>query len=149
MAAPDYVPIAPGDLPRRGEALPPDSWKSERPADLKTFQPRGPGFGTPGPDQGYGLKLARRFVDKLRLEPGEAVDDVVAGALAVALKRAALFGRAPVIHDFEFAFRRFGFLDKVPADVVERRKKLFAGADHDYWARRNVSDAVSDEELLV
>ena len=123
--------------------------KPERPADLKAFQPRGRGFGNPGPDQGYGLKLARRFDGRMQLQPGEHAEDVVAGCLGIALKRAAAFGRAPVIHDFELAFGLFGFLDKAPADLVERRRKLFAGAAHHYWDQRNVCDTVSDEALLL
>lgn len=149
MAAPDYVPVAPGDLPRRGEQLPSDSWRAERPADLTTFQPRGPGFGNPGPDQGFGLKLARRFADRLRLQPGEHADDVVAGALLIGLKRAALFGRAPVSHDFDLAYRLFGCLDDAPAEVAAWRRALFAGAAHDYWAQRRVVDAVPDEVLRM
>ena len=148
MAAPEYVPVAPADLPRKGEALPPDSWKPERPGDL-VFQPRGPRFGTPGPDQGYGLKLARRFTDQLMLEPGEHVDDVVAGGLGVGLKRAASFGRAPVIHDFAFAYGVFGFLDKAPSDLAKFRKELFAGAGHAYWQEREVCDTVPDETLRL
>jgi hypothetical protein len=149
MAAPDYVPVAPGDLPRGSEALPPDSWKPERPADLRAFQPHGPGFGNQGPDQGYGLKLARRFVDKLVLEPGEHHDDVIAGCLVVGLKRAALFGRAPVIHDFELAFALFGFLDKAPPDLVEWRRRVFAGAAHHYWQQLSISEVVPDEVVRL
>jgi hypothetical protein len=147
MAAPEYVPVAPSDLPRRGEALPPDTWKAERPGDL-VFQPRGPRFGTPGPDQGYGLKLAKRFADKLVLK-GERAVDVVAGGLGVGLKRAASFGRAPVIHDFDFAYSLFGFLDEAPADLVDFRKHLFAGAGHGYWDQREVCDTVPDQTLRL
>ncbi|MCU1462759.1 MAG: hypothetical protein JWO37_2834 [Acidimicrobiales bacterium] len=146
MAAPEYVPVALADLPRPTEALPPDSWRAERPGDL-VFQPRGPRFGTPGPDQGYGLKLAKRFVDQLQLQPGEHADDVVAGGLGVGLKRAAIFGRAPVIHDFELAYGMFGFLDEAPADLVEFRTHLFAGAAHHYWDQREICDTVPDETL--
>src|SRR5690606_40342592 len=64
-------------------------------------------LGAAGPDQGYGYKLAKRMQDKLQLLPREHATDAVVGALAVALKRASLFGRAPVIHDFRLAYGLF------------------------------------------
>ena len=58
-------------------------------------------MGSQGPDQGFALRLARAFRSRLRLGPGEHVADVVVGCVGVALKRAALFGRAPVADDLE------------------------------------------------
>ncbi|MBV8982321.1 MAG: hypothetical protein JO086_15570, partial [Acidimicrobiia bacterium] len=97
MAAPEYVPVSLNELPRLKEPIPaPGRWKADRPADLKGVgQPRGDKFGSPGPDQGYALTLARRFDDKLALADGEHQEDVVAGCLGVATKRSSLFGRAP------------------------------------------------------
>src|SRR3954452_20381951 len=121
MAAPEYVPVKPMDDVRTYESPPrrPDSWKAQRPGDLKTGQPRGPRFGNPGPDQGYGLVLAHRFLDRFELQQGEAIDDVVEGCLGIALKRASLMGRAPVIHDMTIAYTIWGFLDaKAPGDLL-------------------------------
>jgi hypothetical protein len=149
MAAPHYVPVSLGDQPREDEpAKPPDSWRADRPGDLDAGQPVGPKLGRQGPDQGYALALARRF-DQLYVFDDESRDDAIAGCVAVALKRASVFGRAPVIHDLELAFRLFGFLGTPPADLVERRRPLFAGAHHHYWQRRAIVDLVPDETLRL
>ncbi len=73
--------------------------------------PSGGGYGHQGPDQGYALNLAKRFIPILKLQPGESVNDVVAGCVTVALKRASLFGRAPLAEDLRVAFAHWGFLD--------------------------------------
>ena len=104
MAAPNYVPVPNTDPPRRSLPLPPARrWMADRPGDLRSRQPTGPQLGSQGPDQGYGFALAERFADKLKLAPHEHRDEVLAGCGAVALKRASMFGRAPVIHDLELA----------------------------------------------
>jgi hypothetical protein len=150
MAAPNYVPVSLSDLPRQDEpAKPPDSWRAERPADLKAGQPVGPKLGRPGPDPGYALLLARRFDDQLYLFEGESKEDAIAGCVGVALKRAALFGRAPVIHDLELAFRLWGFIGPAPADLVEYRRSLFEAASHHYWDQREIADRVPDETLRL
>ena len=54
------------------------------------------------------------------MQPGESVDDAVSGCTAVALRRASLYGRAPVIHDLRIAFTIWGFLDAAPpAELVD------------------------------
>ena len=130
MAAPEYVPVKPMDDVRAYESPPrrPDPWMAERPGDLKTGQPRGAHFGNPGPDQGYALVLARpAAATSCTCQPDESVDDVIQGTVPIALKRASMMGRAPVIHDLTLAFTIWGFLDdKPPPDLVETRKKLFA-----------------------
>ena len=42
-------------------------------------------------------------------------------ARAIALRRASLFGRAPVIHDLRIAFTIWGFLDPDPPADLRRR----------------------------
>ena len=44
------------------------------------------------------------------LEPGERADDVLAGAVAIGLRRAAIFGRVPIGADIELALRLFKYL---------------------------------------
>ncbi len=154
MAQPEYVPIDADDRVRPVERLPvPDRWVPDRPGEIKGVGiPTGKRFGTPGPDQGYGLKLARSFVEsgKLVLAEGEHAEDAVAGCLGVALKRASMFGRAPVIYDFELAFALFGFLDAaVPRELVEFRKPLFQAASHHYWDQRGIVDHVPDSTLRM
>ena len=133
MAAPDYVPndISAADRHYVSPPRRPRPWMADRPAELTDGQPSGAGLGVPGPDQGFALRLARRFESRLLLDAGEQADDVIAGCVGVALKRAALFGRAPVSADLEVAFRVFGFLPPAPDEsLVARRKELFAGVGH-------------------
>src|SRR5215204_1081107 len=124
MAAPDYVPSPKAQKARVYESPPwsEDSWFADRPADLPGGQPLGPRMGYPGPDQGYMLKLARTFEGQLVLTEGEHEADAMAGGIAVALKRASLFGRAPVIHDLRIAFTIWGFLAPAPPELVKLRK---------------------------
>jgi hypothetical protein len=153
MAAPKFVPTSPTDSPRAYGSPDhvPDAWMPDRPGELDGRQPHGPQLGTQGPDQGYALKLANRLRPSLRLEPGERADDAIHGCLGIALRRAALFGRAPVIHDLTLAFTIWGFLDEdPPADLVERRTELFAGVGnvmHHYAEGRAIADMVPESTL--
>jgi hypothetical protein len=150
MAAPRYVPNTIAEQPRRGLEIPaPDHWVAARPGELGPDQPRGRQLGNPGPDQGYALKLVRRFEDRLKLQPGEHREDAIAGCLGVALARASLFGRAPVIHDFELAFRVWGFLDDAPKELLELRKSLFESAGHHYNDQRVIADHVPEATLRL
>lgn len=150
MAAPEYVPVRLADKARPATPIPPARpWKAERPGDLTGRQPGGPKLGRQGPDQGYALVLVRRFEDRLQLAPGEHRHDVEAGCVGVALARASLFGRAPVIHDLELAFTVWGYLGDAPADLVAIRAPLFAGASHHYWDQRKIVDRVPEATLRM
>jgi hypothetical protein len=151
MSQPGYVPIATPDRVRPAERLPPArSWRSDRPADVPApVPPRGAKFGSTGPDLGYGLLLARRFEDRLKLEPGESAEDAIAGCFAVGARRASTFGRAPVIYDMDFAFTLWGFLGDAPRDLLGFRKVLFAQAAHHYWEQREIVDRVKEETIRL
>ncbi|MCY3960295.1 MAG: hypothetical protein OXG34_01325 [bacterium] len=154
MAAPDYVPNETAVADRHYVSPPrrPQPWLADRPAELTDGQPMGAGLGVPGPDQGYALRLARRFESDLLLGPGEHAADTIAGCVGVALKRAALFGRAPVSADLEVAFRVFGFLPPVPEEaLVAWRKERFAGISHPhhYAEARQLVDLVSEAALRM
>lgn len=150
MAAPQYVPTTLEDQPRKGLPLPPaDRWLADRPAELGPRQPRGRGLGVAGPDQGYALKLARRFDGRLSVVAPEHHEDAVVGCLGVATKRASLFGRAPVIHDLDIAFRIWGFLGDAPTELVDARQDLFVAAAHQYDQQREIADSVPDETLRL
>lgn len=151
MAAPNYVPTGPGhekyyeSPPRRR-----DSWRAERPGDIPDHWPEGPGLGNQGPDQGYALRLVHLYEDRVHLKAGERWEDAAAGCVQVALKRASAFGRAPVVHDLEVAFRIFGFLDEAPAnDLVTLRAEAFdqVANPHHYLEARRIADSVSEEVL--
>lgn len=151
MTQPEYVPVTPADRVRPAERLPAHAgWWGRRPADATVpLPPRGKRFGSTGSDLGYGLKLARRFEDRLELTENEHRDDVVAGCFAVGTKRSSLFWRSPVIYDMELAFVLWGFLGGAPADLVQARRPLFEGASHHYWDQRAICDAVPDETLRL
>src|SRR5437763_2987048 len=141
MAAPEYVPVLPQDRPRRAEQLPPaDRWVPDRPGDFvltAARQPVGRGLGRPRPDLGYALTLLPRFEGRLHLTERERPDDVAAGCVQVAMKRAALFGRAPVIYDVELGYGVWGYLEEhPPPGLVEFRRRLFDGADRHYEFQR-------------
>jgi hypothetical protein len=152
MAAPEYVPVKPMDDVRTYESPPrrPDPWIPRRPGELQGENPRGTYFGDPGPDQGYGLVLAKRLTGELILRAGEDVEDVVAGCLGVGLKRASIFGRAPIIHDMRAAYTIWGYLDPTPADELARLRKVAfdqcAIAGH-HAERRRIVAAVRDDTL--
>ncbi len=112
-------------------------------------QPRGPQLGTPGPDQGYLFSLFPRFEGTLRLREGEHERDALVGAAQVALKRASLFGRAPVLHDLTAALTIWGFLDDAPDELAELRKPLFeeAANPYHYDKQRRIADLVPPEVL--
>ena len=151
MAAPEYVPVKPIDDVRTYASPPrrPDSWRADRPGDLGGGQPRGDHLGSPGPDQGYALTLVRQFDGQLEL--GKVLqDDAVAGCVAVAKKRASLFGRAPVVHDLRVAFTIWGFLDLIaPSELVALRERVFAEVanPHHYAELRRLVDAVPESVL--
>ncbi len=153
MAAPEYVPSNPTEDPRAYKSPPrrPEPWMADRPAEVvDRGQPRSTRLGNQGPDQGYVLHLARRFDDRLHLSPGEHAEDAVAGCVAVALKRASLFGRAPLIHDLTVAFTVWGFLDEAPdPELVDRRRRLFDEVrhPHHYGLQRAIADAVPEATL--
>lgn len=152
MAAPEYVPLPPGA--KAHYESPPQragKWTPGRPGEVVgTAAPEVSALGAPGPDQGYALTLTDVFDDKLHLTDAEHRADVDAGCVAVALKRASLFGRAPVVHDLRIAYTLFGYLDtRVPADLVAFRKELFAEVHHSfhYFERRQIVDTVPDDVL--
>lgn len=151
MTQPDYVPIAAPDRIRPIERLPvPRAWRSTRPGEvLDPVPPKGRAFGSTGPDLGYGLKLARMLVPKLLLAEGEHTADAVAGCFAVGTKRAAMFGRAPVIFDMELAYTLWGFLGGAPEGLIAYRKPLFAGAAHEYAEQRRIVDRVKESTLRL
>lgn len=155
MAAPEYVPTDPLARLRTYRSSPrrPEPWVADRPGEITEGQPRGDRLGAPGPDLGYALKIARTFDGRLRLADGEDHHDVVGGCVAVAMKRASLFGRAPVVHDLTVAFTIWGYLDHAtPPELVAVRRRLFEGvghAAHHYVALREVVDAVPEATLRL
>ncbi|HVX21829.1 MAG TPA: hypothetical protein VHB02_10810 [Acidimicrobiales bacterium] len=151
MTQPSFVPITEADQVRPSLRLEvPGRWTADRPAELRVpVQPAGPTMGTPGPDQGFALRLARRFEDRLQLAAGEHADDVVVGVALLASRRSALFGRAPSVHDVRAALNLWGFLGAAPADLVEDRRRAFQSVSHDYFVQRALVDRVPEATLRL
>jgi hypothetical protein len=152
MTQPSFVPISEADQVRPALRLEdPRPWVQDRPAELRfPVRPGGKNRGTPGPDQGYALRLARRFADRLRLQAGETVEDVVVGTALIASRRSALFGRAPTVHDVDTALAVWGLLDEdVPEGLLEVRRLAFSSASRDYPVQRALADRVPEAVLRL
>jgi hypothetical protein len=152
MGAPEHVPEAPAPEVRGYRSPPrrPASWTATRPGELRLSQPEGDRLGTQGPDQGYALRLAGQIADKAQLRDGEHRADVLAGAASIAMKRAGLHGRAPLVEDVEAGLLVWGYLDRDPdPELVSLRRDWFAEihSPHQYEQRRRVVDAVPAEVL--
>jgi hypothetical protein len=123
---------------------------TSRPAELRTpIAARGRSVGTPGPDAGFALRLARRFGHDLKLTEGEVEHDVLVGSALIAARRAALYGRAPSVYDIQVALALWGFLADAPVELVAARRRVFASVSHDYVAQRALVDAVPEESLRL
>jgi hypothetical protein len=154
MSAPKSAPAGLRETPYYSSPdVVPDSWTPDRPGVVDGPQPSGPRLGTQGPDQGYALVIARRLAPELDLQPGEAEDDAIQGCLGVALKRASLYGRAPVVHDLRIAFTIWGFFDPDPPDdLLALRRRLFEGVGntlHHYTEARRIADMVPESTLRL
>jgi hypothetical protein len=157
MAADPFVAPELEDEPRQLQNLAPGvrmpaarPWYSDRPGDEVSFgQPRGRLFGVPGPNIGYALTLAERIGERLTLAPHERLNDALAVVSELAMKRAALFGRAPVMADLDVAAHLLGYLGGCDPDDALWRGAAVEGAEHDYNVRRAICDAVDDAALRL
>jgi hypothetical protein len=156
MPTDPFVVPADGDAPRQeqnlapGVSMPPaNSWSADRPGDLHGAQPHGEMMGSPGPNIGYALTLVHRAQDRLALAPFEHVDDACAVVGAIGMKRAASYGRAPVMPDIECAMLVLGYQGGCAPDFAEWRALAIEGAHHEYARRRVLCDAVSLDALRL
>jgi hypothetical protein len=156
MPTDPYIPARLEDEPRQETNLAPgvklpaaNAWWADRPGDLEAGQPSGALLGSPGPNVGYALTLVERIKDQLVTAPHERVDDAMGVIAEIAMKRASLFGRAPVMADVDAARALLGYEGNVPDDFVEWRVRAVHDANHDYVQRRSLIDAVPDELLRL
>lgn len=137
VAAPKFVPLDPLQQPRDYESAPwrMDPWFTDRPGDFAE-EPAQPdrdagGVGAPGPDQGYALKLSALLRPELAVSRDENVEDAERAVVAIGLKRASIFSRAPIITDLRIAATVWGLLDpQPPADLVAERAPRIEGLRH-------------------
>jgi hypothetical protein len=151
MTQPVFVPISEADQVRPARHLNvPGPWTSTRPGDPHgPVRPRGRSVGTPGPDAGFALRLARRFEHDLKLGQGEDEHDVLLGVALIGARRAASFGRAPSIYDVQFALNLWGFLTEAAPPAQNQRRQAFAGVAHDYEVQRVLVDSISEDVLRL
>lgn len=155
MAAPRFAPVpaATVEVAYESPAHVPDAWTPGRPGEIEGRQPQGERLGYQGPDQGYVITLAERARPRVRVQAGESVDDALRGCSLIALRRASLYGRAPVVHDLTIALTIWGFLsDNAPADLVSARRTIFEGLSnviHHYAEGRAVADMVPESTLRL
>lgn len=157
MSAPQYVPTSPITQVRSYTSPPrrPESWTKDRVSEIPARQPLEDRLGVTGPDPGYALTLAARYKGKLMLQgTGDALEsEVLRGAAEIAMKRAALVGRAPILADFTVALSVWGFLDSHPdAELVALRRQMFEGVHHiaaHYPHLRDLADSVPVEILSL
>src|ERR1700722_17278875 len=107
MTQPKFTPVLIEDEVRKATKLAvPRPWSPHRPSEFRPGpRPSGGASGTPGPDQGYALGLAERLAPTFVLGEHERIEDALAASVAIGLRRAASYGRAPVSGDIEFARR--------------------------------------------
>ncbi|MGQ0823652.1 MAG: hypothetical protein ACT4OX_01260 [Actinomycetota bacterium] len=156
MSTDPFVPSDPADTPRQQQNLPPGTalppalhWHANRPGDLRAKQPKGQLFGSPGPNVGYAYTLAEHAAKDLQRRDAESVHDVVPVLAEIAAKRAALFGRAPVIHDVAVAIKLLGYDGDVDDDFGAIRELIVHDAGHDYTRRRGIVDTVPEQLLRL
>ena len=157
MAADPFVAPTLEDVPRQAQNLAPGvrmpaagPWLPDRPGDEVSFgQPHGRLFGEPGPNIGYAITLAHRLADRLTRAPNERLDDALAVVSELAMKRAASYGRAPVLADLEVGALLLGYLGGCDPDDAVWRAAAVDGAEHDYAVRRAICDAVDPDALRL
>jgi hypothetical protein len=155
VAADPFVAPTLDDVPRQEPNLAPGvhmpaarPWVPDRPGDVvASGQPHGVLLGDPGPNIGYALTLAQRLHDRVQLAPTEQLEDAVAVIGELAMKRAASYGRAPVMADLECAALILGYLGGCDPDDALWRERAIADAEHDYPTRRAICDAVAVADL--
>jgi len=150
MAQPSFVPITEADQVRAVMQQPTPTYVAGRPSELRQpVVPHGKGFGKPGPDQGYALKLAHGLKSEIVLQSSESLHDVEVGTALLGARRASLYGRAPSVYDLKVALGIFGFLVDAPDDLVAYRLPLFQAVSHRWEAQRVLVDSVPEEALRL
>jgi hypothetical protein len=151
-----FVPERLEEEPRQEPNLPPGvkmpaprQWFANRPGDIPAGWPTGKLLGSPGPNVGYALTLANRLRDRFVLAPHEGLEDAIAVVAEIAMRRAAIFGRAPVITDVEFGMEIIGYRGDADPDFVTWRKRAVRGAQHNYYERRALVDAIPVDILRL
>ncbi len=138
MAQQPNVELTPGDLPRPALEPAPARRPVKRPGLITTpaEKPDGPGFGTPGPDTGWALRVISH-ADLPHIDSG--LRHVLAALMGA---RAAHFGRAPIHADLQEALDLVGLGADPRPELEERRRRWVAAIAHEKSpGRRAVAEA--------
>ena len=132
-----------------GLRLPPSRpWRAARPGDLVDgVAPRGPGFGSPGPNVGYATSLTHRVGREFAVAPHEHRHDAETVVAALAMRRAASYGRGPVRADVEYGATLLGYLGTADPAFVAWRADAVDGAHHHPTVTSRVVDAIPLDAL--
>ena len=126
------------------ETAPARRWRPTKPGLVTSPEekPTGGTFGTVGPDPGW----AWRVIGEFDLPSDDPEPRPVVAALAMA--RAAAWGRGAIRADIAVALALCGYWDAAPTEIVERGKRWLAAVPHD---RRPGQTAVTevDTDLLL
>jgi hypothetical protein len=93
--------------------------------------------------------LAARLRGSITLAPYEHAADALAVIAELAMKRAASYGRAPILPDVQIAATLLGYEGEADDAFVSWRAGVVHGADHEYGVRRAIVDAVPDSVLRL
>jgi hypothetical protein len=123
-------------------------WTPNRPGDITTPEqmPTGPGFGRPGPDTGFVLKLIdnAEFV----VADDESHHNVEYALALIAGARASRYMRGPTVEDVEVALTVAGYRGNDAGAMADARKAAFANVSHDNARARVLIDAIPESVLL-
>lgn len=114
MATKPFVPESRDSTYREAPLPPAQSWFGTRPGEVWS-DPDAVHFGSVGPDSGFAGRLVHLF-DKRLVTRRLSREDAVGAGTAMAARRAALSGRAPIAEDLEVAFLLAGLLEGTPGD---------------------------------
>ena len=138
------VEVGPADRPRSvPEPGPARRWRANRPGDITSPEQMrwGGAFGTPGPDQGWAIKLVADGDLPGRTPLLEKVVATLMGA------RASLYGRAPIMEDLETAKQLLGLGEGSNPELEAQRIRWLEIAAHEKVPGKHALMEI-DPELL-
>lgn len=142
MAQQPNVELTPGDLPKPVlEPAPARRRNLPRPGVITRpdEKPNGAGFGTPGPDTGWAL----RIINLAELpEDSPGLRKLLASLMGA---RAAWFGRAPTREDLEVALALVGLGNRRSEELDARRRRWIAVTSHEKSPGRTAVSEVGDD----
>lgn len=144
MAQQPNIEVSPEDRPRATLEPAPALRSTKRPGLITTPEemPRGPGFGTPGPDTGWAL----RIISRADIPDGsKGLEKVL---LALMSARGSHYGRAPVPEDLEVALALAGLGPHRSEELDERRRRWIEAVAHEKSPGRTAVADVGDDIWL-